>query len=226
MRRLSEGVGSRVVPGAPGATTARMMRRPPVRLYLGAPRPIFALVTLLAVRGLILSPAGEAQVRLIQEEALRLAFPEPATIDRRTAFLDDELLVQARRLAGPDVTVDQRVVSYYVGREGDEVLGVAYFDSHRVRTLPEVLMIVVGPQDAVQRIEVLKFAEPPEYELPAHWLQQFDGKDLGEELSLKGRIVNMTGATLSSRAATRAVRRVLALHLVIRPFESREGGGR
>lgn len=187
---------------------------------VSAPRLTLAILAILAVGGLIMTPAGQAQVRLSLDEALRLAFPEPAEIERRTAFLDDDEMAEAGRLAGPSVNVDHRVISYYVGLEEGKALGVAYFDSHRVRTLPEVLMIVVGPEGEVQRIEILKFAEPPEYELPRSWLQQFDGERLGEELSLKRHIVNMTGATLSSRAVTNAVRRVLALHQVIDPFDT------
>lgn len=86
-------------------------------------------------------------------------------------------------------------------------------------------MIVVKPDGRVERIEVLKFSEPPEYRAPNGWLKQFEGKALSDELSLKGTIVNITGATLTSRAVTEATRRVLALHRVIRPFE-RDGGGR
>lgn len=158
------------------------------------------------------------QVFLTQEEALRLAFPEPATIERSTAYLGEADLEAARRLAGSDVEIHQRVVTYYVGRLGDRALGVAYFDAHRVRTLREVLMIVVSAEGHIDRIEILKFSEPPEYRAPHSWLGQLEGKALTEDLALKKGIVNMTGATLTSRAITRAARRVLALHQVIRPL--------
>lgn len=161
-------------------------------------------------------PVG-AQVRLTQEEALRLAFPEPATVERRTAFLSEEQLTRARALAGADTRITQGVVTYYVGRRGDEYLGTAYFDGHIVRSLPEVLMIVVGPDDRVARIEVLAFHEPPDYLPPEGWLAQLDGRALDQALSLRGAIVNMTGATLTSQAVVRAVRRVLAFHAVIHP---------
>jgi hypothetical protein len=160
-----------------------------------------------------------AQTAVTQEEALRLAFPEPATIERRTAFLEESDVEAARALAGPGIELEQRVVTYYVARRGDTELGVAYFDAHRVRTLPEVLMIVVTPEDRIGRIEILKFSEPPEYRAPESWLEQFDDLPLSDGLSLKGSIVNMTGATLTSRAVTNAARRALALHAVIRPLD-------
>ncbi len=172
--------------------------------------------------------AAEAQTSLTQDEALRLAFPEPAVVERQTAFLDDTDLERARELAGGDVKIDGRVISYYVGRVGGEALGVAYFDAHRVRTLSEVLMFVVTPGSRIARIEVLRFAEPPEYRAPENWLDQFTGLGLSERLSLRGSILNITGATLTAGAVTTASRRILALHSVINPLADTgdSGGGR
>lgn len=161
------------------------------------------------------TPLG-AQITL--QEALSTAFPPPATVDRKTAYLSQAALDSTRAEAGPDAPVSQSVVSYYVGRRDGKPVGVAYFDSHRVRTVNEVLMIVVGTDDRIREIEVLRFAEPPEYKPSEPWLAQFGGKTLAPALSLKGDIVMMTGATLTSNAVTRAVRRVLALHRRIRPF--------
>lgn len=166
------------------------------------------------------TPALEAaQLRLTQEQALRLAFPEPLTIERRTAFLDDGQLEQARQLAGPGVEIDQRLVTYYIGSNGSDPAGVAYFDAHRVRTLPEILMIVVSPAGRVARIEILRFSEPPEYKAPDSWLEQFTDRGLSDGLSLKASIANITGATLTARAVTDASRRTLALHQLIRPLD-------
>jgi electron transport complex protein RnfG len=158
------------------------------------------------------------QAQLSLDEALRVAFPPPVRIERRTAFLSAPDLEAARKRAGPDVPVTQRVVTYYLARAKDSVVGVAYFDSHRVRTLNEVVMIVVAPPDRIRNIEVLRFLEPPEYHASAPWLKQFRNRPLSPALSLKGSIRNLTGATLTSNAIVRAARRVLALHARIQPF--------
>lgn len=170
--------------------------------------------------------AARAQEVLTQDEALRMAFPEPAEVVRRTAFLDESDMERAEELAAPAVEVEEPVVTYYVGREDGAPLGVAYFDSHEVRTLTEVLMVVVTPEGEVARVEVLRFDEPREYRPPEEWLEEFRGKDLSSRVSTSGSIVNITGATLTSRAVTRAVRRVLALHRVIAPLsDGAERGG-
>lgn len=167
---------------------------------------------------LLLLATGRLEAQLSLQEAVASAFPPPAAVERRTAFLTEEDLKAVQALAGSDAPVTQSVVTYYVAHRDGRPVGVAYFDSHRVRTLNEVLMIVVQPDDRVGRIEVLRFAEPPEYHASAPWLAQFRGKRLTEDLSLKKSIRMMTGATLTSNATVRAVRRVLALHQRIRPF--------
>lgn len=85
-------------------------------------------------------------------------------------------------------------------------------------------MIVIEPGaggggDQIRSIEVLRFAEPPEYEASGIWLDQFEGKRLSQELSLKRAITNMSGATLTSKAIVSAARRVLAIHQRIHPFQ-------
>ena len=170
---------------------------------------------LVAGAALLLGSAPPLRAQLSLQEALQAAFPPPAVVERRSAFLSSAALDSARADAGSDGPVDQSVVSYYVATRDGAPVGVAYFDSHRVRTLNEVLMIVVGPDDKVRRIEVLRFAEPPEYQASDKWLEQFQDKRLSQELSVRRGIVPITGATLTANAVTAAARRVLALHAVI-----------
>lgn len=155
---------------------------------------------------------GAAKVFVSVDEALKLAFPG-CEVARRTAFLTPEQVRHARELAG--VEVPSALLNYYVAARGGQPAGTAYFDTHRVRTLPETLMIVVDPQGRVGRIEVLSFREPEEYMPRGAWYQQFLGKTLVPDLQLKRDIRPVTGATLTARATTDAVRRVLALHRVL-----------
>lgn len=164
---------------------------------------------------------AHGQATLTQDEALRLAFPAPLRIERRTAFLDEAQLDRVRDLAG-DGSIRQGVVTYYVAVGPAGPVGAAYFDSHRVRTHGQVLMFVIDAQARLRRTEVLHFAEPPEYRAPERWLELFRGHTLSPRLSLKRDIPNMTGATLTSQAVTQAARRVLALHRVIAPLRTGE----
>ena len=181
----------------------------------------------LAVGLFLTGGAAEVRAQLTLQEALAGAFPPPATVERRTAFLSAQDLNAVQADAGRDAPATQRVVTYYLARQDGKPVGVAYFDNHRVRTLNEVVMIVVEPghrgkggKDRIRSVEVLRFAEPPEYHASDPWLDQFKGKSLDPELSLRRSIANMTGATLTSNAIVRATRRVLAIHGRIGPFAS------
>lgn len=195
-------------------------------------RPGFALglraVPLALAVVLAVAAPASARVFLTTDEALALAFPG-CEVERRTVYLTEAKLAEARRLAG--VEVPGAVVHPYVARcdaggagaaggRGDPG-GTAYFDTHRVRTLPETLMVVVDPRGAVRRIEVLAFREPEEYLPRGAWYRQFLGHRLDDGLALKRDIQGVAGATLTARATADAVRRVLALHRVI--FAPAEG---
>lgn len=161
---------------------------------------------------LVAAPAA-AKVFLSVDEALKLAFPQ-CKVERKTAYLTPEQVKRARELSG--VEVPSALVTYHVATRGGQPAGTAYFDTHRVRTLPETLMVVVDPQGKVSRIEVISFREPEEYLPRGAWYEQFKGRGLDRELQLKQAIRPVTGATLTARATTDAVRRVLALHKILR----------
>ena len=156
--------------------------------------------------------------KLSQDQALALAFPRAQRIERRTAYLDEAQLARVAEAIGLVEEEPGGVITHYVAHGEGGPLGVAYFDAHRVRTLDQVLMIVVGLGDRVLRVETVLFREPPEYQAPHGWLELFQGRALTPKLSLKGEIPNVTGATLTSRAVTIAVRRALAIHREVDPF--------
>jgi len=159
-------------------------------------------------------------VFLTQEEALELAFPK-CDVKRTVIALSEAEHKRAAELAGKGVDVDQRIVYAYEARRDGKLVGTAYFDKHRVRSLEEVLMFVVDGAAKIQRLEMLSFAEPEEYIPRGKWYAQFLGKKLDDDLRLKGDIKAVTGATMTAVATTDAARRTLALHAVIAEREKK-----
>jgi electron transport complex protein RnfG len=154
-----------------------------------------------------------ATVLITVEEALELAFPD-ATTERQTLFLSDEQRDRVADDSGAEVS--SALATRYVARGGDgAVRGWAYLDTHRVRTLPETVMVVLDADGKVRRVEVVTFREPLEYMPRKGWYEQYEGQKLDDDLALKRDIRPVTGATLTARATTEAVRRVLALHMVV-----------
>lgn len=180
-----------------------------------------ALRVLLAA-GLLLGAAPLAQPRGAAvsggerptlDEALELVFGKEAEIERGTVYLTDAQREKAEALAGGEL--ESAIVHPYVARRKGELLGTAWVDTHRVRTLRETVLVVVAPDQKVRRVELMAFGEPEEYAPRGKWYGQFHGRRLDDELRLGRGIRGITGATLTARATTDAVRRVLAVHRVL-----------
>lgn len=156
--------------------------------------------------------SSSGKVFLTKQEALTLAF-QGCEVKRSTVALKPEHKLRVGKLAGSKFS--KGLVFPYVATRAGKLVGTAYFDVHRVRTLRETVMIVVDPQNRIQRIEILAFGEPQQYKPRAKWYAQFVGHALDKQLSLKHGIKGVTGATLTARATTSAARRVLAVHRVL-----------
>src|SRR5690606_32739357 len=109
--------------------------------------------------------------------------------------------------------LESKLFTFYVGRNEGKLLGYAAIESHTVRTKPETLLIILTPTGELDQIHVLAFHEPPEYQPPERWFAQLYRRQL-TELNLNYGIQGITGATLSSRAATSSARKVLAIYQV------------
>lgn len=162
---------------------------------------------------LVASIVAGVPVYSTREEALARTFPPPATIERETHFLTDGQREQASRLA--QAKVDSSLVVAYLGRGASGILGTAYFDTHLVRTETETLLVMVKPDGSVGGVEIVAFGEPEDYRPRPRWLRLFERRKLDSELALGRGLAHVSGATLTVRAITAGVRRVLAIHAVL-----------
>jgi hypothetical protein len=156
--------------------------------------------------------AGAAAGPITREEALASVFPG-AAIQAERVFLTSGQMEAAAARSG--VAVESALVARYVARQHGQVVGRAYVDTHVVRTKKESLLISLSADGAVLRVDVTAFLEPPEYEAPRPWLDQYRNRTLTGELHLQRAIRPVAGATLTARATNEAVRRVLAIDRVL-----------
>ncbi|OVE77140.1 hypothetical protein BVX98_03455 [bacterium F11] len=152
-------------------------------------------------------------VYMNQEQALKLAFPTSASVDRKTLFLNGMEIDEIQRKAKSKL--DSEVLTYYIGRKGNQLLGYAFFETHIVRTMPETVMVVLNTEGKVSFVEILAFLEPEDYRPSPKWLDLFRGKDLDQNLWIKRGLRNITGSTLTTQAIAAGVRRVLATFEVV-----------
>ena len=161
---------------------------------------------------------ASGQVLLTLDEALELAFPK-LEVERSTEYLSKKQAERVKKLSGyPTVS---RIIYPYRATKVDpktreEVLvGTAYFETHRVRSLKETMMYVVSPDGVLVRAEVLAFYEPTDYMPNERFYAQFKGKILNDDLRPNRGIKTVTGCTLTVNASTSAARRILAIHQIL-----------
>jgi hypothetical protein len=143
---------------------------------------------------LLVALSANARVLMTQEQALASAFPAGVKVTRQTIFLEHQLVIR------------------YAGSNGS----YAYFDTHRVRTEPETIMVVVNAGRKIERVDILSFSEPTDYFPKRRWLEQLLGRKLDDDLSLNRAIRPISGASLTDRAIVDASRRILAIHNAIK----------
>ena len=148
-----------------------------------------------------------------REEALRMAFPG-AVIESKILFLTEDEMKEAEKISGSRLS--SALVTRYTAKNGGALAGIAYLDTHTVRTKKESLMVMMDSTGKVKRIEVVAFLEPKEYLPPDLWYSQFQGKILNDDLRLERGIRAVTGATLTAKATTDAVRRAIAIEQVLK----------
>ena len=155
---------------------------------------------------------AKAKIFLTVDEALALVFPD-CEVEQRTAYLTKAERARVKKIGR--VEVPQSMLRYYVGRKDGRLVGTAYIEAHKVRTLKETVLVLIDPEAKIRRFEILSFAEPTEYIPRDTWYAQLIGCGLEDDVELNRGIRGVSGATLTARAATRSARRVLALHSVL-----------
>ena len=150
-----------------------------------------------------------AKIYYSKNEAMELAFGSGTQVETLSLFPDEQQLAAIEKEA--KAKLDSGMFTFYVGKQGDKILGYAAIDTITVRTKPETLMVVLTPEGEVRNVYTLAFHEPPEYQPPDRWYEQLIGKPL-PELDFSKSIQGVSGATLSTRAAVNSVRKVLAIY--------------
>jgi hypothetical protein len=175
-----------------------------------------ARVQRLGVLGLVLGLAGASPARpevlLTEQAALERAFPGTKA-QRRTIFLTPDQVEAVQRKARS--RLPSAMVTVYEARSAGELLGRAVLDTSVVRTMPATVLTVIAPDGTLRMALVLQFTEPPDYLPREGWLKTLEGRTLDDDLWPGRGVDGVTGATLTVQALTDAVRRALALDVLV-----------
>jgi len=186
----------------------------------GSRVPLLAWVLVLAgwigLIGAVSPGVAQCKVYLTRDRALALYAGDSLRIETRTAYLTP---VQTKAIQdAAEAPFQAARVTYYVAVDS---LGAArlylYLDMHTVRTMVETVLIALDREGVVRSVEVLAFHEPEDYLPPSRWLALLPGRSLDEDLRPGEAMPPISGATLTARAITDAVRRALAIHATLEP---------
>ncbi len=125
-----------------------------------------------------------------------------------------KLAKSIERVYGAGARVDTlRVDSAKVLRvsRGGVLLGFAQVRNVKGKDQPITYLVATDAADALRDIDILVYREPYGGEVAYDpWRKQFRGKTAGAPLQVGKDIRSVSGATISSNAVTRGVRRALA----------------
>lgn len=153
---------------------------------------------------------AQTTVFLKPEEALKIIFKDSKEVYREGKLLSDSDRGEFKKKLGYDPPKNS--YTFYLGKTGDHVDGYALIDEEVGKVSPITFVTRINSEGKIDGVEVMVYRESHGGEVSSkRFLNQFKQKGLNEEIRLHGNIVNITGATLSSRALVVGVNRALVL---------------
>jgi hypothetical protein len=139
---------------------------------------------------------------------MEAAFGAGATITSNTKKISSEQKAAIEELA--QTKLSSSFFQYYEGRRNGEFLGYAVIDSRVMRTNLAVFMVVVSKDLVVQKVILLAFNEPSEYQPTDSWLTQLEGPKPMQDLVPGQGLAPIAGSTLTVNGLSDGVRAVRA----------------
>ena len=152
--------------------------------------------------------SARAEVFLAQDEAMEAAFGPGTQITSHTKQISSEHKAVIEELAQTKLT--SSFFQYYEGRRNGEFLGYTVIDSRVMRTNLAVFMVVVSPDRVVQKVVLLAFHEPSDYQPTDTWLKQLEGPKPMQDLVPGQGLAPIAGSTLTVNGLSDGVRAVRA----------------
>jgi hypothetical protein len=163
------------------------------------------LLSLLFTLSVAASPlAARAEVLLAQDEAMEAAFGAGAQITSHTKRISTEQKAEIEERAQTKLT--SSFLHYYEGRRNGEFLGYALIDSRIMRTNLAVFMVIASKDLVVQKVILLAFHEPSDYQPTDGWLKLLEGPKPMNDLVPGQGLAPIAGSTLTVNGLADGVR--------------------
>jgi hypothetical protein len=150
------------------------------------------------------------EVYLSVEQALRLVFPTSERIVPHEVRLTEAQAARVGALA--DHPLREESFTVYAGLTQGRLDGYAVVTEEIGKFHAITFLVAVTPAGQVKRVDVLVYRESRGGEVRhRRFLRQFEGKGVRDPIRLNRDLLNIAGATLSVRAMSRGVRKVLGV---------------
>ena len=154
---------------------------------------------------------------LTEREAPQAVFPDADRVERAEIPSTDTLRDQLRaRLDGTAPSIWERSYVTFTVWRGETPLGRAFLVEEIGKHRPITFVVGIRPDGRVQDVAVVAYREAYGGEIRSRrFLVQYRDKQAQDSLQPARAITNIAGATLSVQAASRAVKKALALASVM-----------
>jgi FAD:protein FMN transferase len=147
-------------------------------------------------------------------------FGDHATVQRQQKTLDPA--PRERLEHSSNFAFSEPSYTFYVNDQAGHAAGYAVIIDEIGKSEPITFMVGMTPEGKVSDVAVMVFRENRGWEVKEkRFLRQFHGKTLRNSIRVDEDIINYTGATLSSKAVARGVKRALLLLSTFYPRETR-----
>src|SRR4051812_19082713 len=169
-----------------------------------------AKMSRVALAVIVLLASAAAETLLTREQALKVVFPKSESVQPETKVLTTEQRAELENNTG--LRFPEAEYPTFVAKSKNSTDGYAVILNEIGKHENITFIVGVSPRGKVLEVAVMEYRESRGSEVKERrFLSQFHGKTSSDPIRVNQDIVNYTGATLSSYAIARGVRRALAL---------------
>jgi Na+-translocating ferredoxin:NAD+ oxidoreductase RnfG subunit len=173
---------------------------------------------------LVTTVACFAFTLLTKDEALKEVFWSGAQIESETKELSGEVLANIKKRLGGNLVYEQQgsesakvaekhTVTFHFGVKDGERKGVAIIDTEPGKWGPVEFITAMDIKGTVKRVKVMSYQEQRGRPIArSSFMNQYRGKSSSSLLQVGKDIIGVSGATISSRAATFAVKKAIVIY--------------
>ncbi len=183
------------------------------------------VIAVLSFLMFVLATVSFAITLLTQEQALKEVFWSGAEIEKETKELTGDTLERIKERLGGSLVYTQEgsesapvetqtEIDFYFAKKDGERKGVAIIDTEPGKWGPvEFIIAMTADNAAVKNVRVLSYTEIRGQPIArASFMNQYRGKTSKSLLTVGKDIIPISGATISSRAATFTVKKAIVIY--------------